>query len=51
MVQSNTKHTDLDRIDTKEKELRWKWTEKIHLGEDNVYTKEREIIQINIVTL
>ena len=57
MVPSTTKHTDWDRIDKQENELRIDieeriWTEnKNILGEDNVYTKQREITQINIVTL
>jgi hypothetical protein len=35
--------TDLERIDIQENEQK-----KSILGEDNVYTKQREIIQINI---
>ena len=46
MVQLNTKHTDLDRIDIQENEVN-----KIYFGKETVYTKQREIIQINIVTL
>ena len=44
MVQLNTKHTDWDRIDKQENELK-----KSILGENNVYPKQREITQINIV--
>ena len=57
MIPSNTKHTDWDRIDKQENELRidieeyMNWKKKNILGEDNVYTKQREITQIDIVTV